>query len=156
MPNKRSRISRGYKNKFIGLDGKLYYINLTGCEPLASDETKKSNLHIRARALLKKILPWERINEEVYLPGCSTTLYVDFFILSRRLIVEVQGSQHENYIEFFHKNKLNFFNSKSRDKEKEEWAKLNNFKLVELPYDESDEQWKCRIIESFRNSIGED
>jgi hypothetical protein len=108
-----------------------------------------SDLHKRARKLLKTIFKFDTVFEEVQLPGSKTpkngTLYIDFFIPTQFLAVEVQGQQHTEYTPFFHKNKAEFVRSQVRDNIKREWCELNSFTLIELPYDETDEQWRERI-----------
>ena len=65
------------------------------------------------------------------------------------LAVEVQGQQHYEHNPFFHgTDKFNFFKSLARDNEKRAFCEINNIILVELPYNESDEQWEKHIREA--------
>ncbi len=130
--------------KIKGLDGKKYSWSFYGQMPDISDERKRSSLHIRARNLLKSLYPVDRILEEVHLPG-SGNLYADFWLPLRNKIIEVHGEQHYKFIPFFHGTQLNFLSSKANDNNKKEWCSVNGIILVELPYNESDEQWKSRI-----------
>lgn len=130
--------------KIKGLDGKKYSWSFYGQMPDISDERKRSSLHIRARNLLKSLYPVDRILEEVHLPG-SGNLYADFWLPLRNKIIEVHGEQHYKFIPFFHGTQLNFLSSKANDNNKKEWCSVNGIMLVELPYNESDEQWKSRI-----------
>ena len=130
--------------KIKGLDGKKYSWSFYGQMPDISDERKRSSLHIRARYLLKSLYPVDRILEEVHLPG-SGNLYADFWLPLRNKIIEVHGEQHYKFIPFFHGTQLNFLSSKANDNNKKEWCSVNGIILVELPYNESDEQWKSRI-----------
>jgi hypothetical protein len=130
--------------KVKGLDGKTHVWSFYGKMPDISDERKRSELHLRARNILKELYPVDRILEEVYLPG-STGLYADFWLPLRNKIIEVHGEQHYKFIPFFHGTMLNFLSSKANDNKKRQWCELNGIVEVELPFNESDEQWKSRI-----------
>jgi hypothetical protein len=130
--------------KVFGLDRKTYTLQLKN-----KIRGKCSDLHLRARKLLKQIFPVEMIFEEVTLPGSKTQsndlLYVDFLLPSKSLAFEVQGQQHSEYVPFFHENKQGFGKAKVRDSYKREWCELNNILLIELGYNEPDEQWRLKI-----------
>lgn len=132
--------------KAIGLNGKEYTWKLIGHVPLGDDERSRSKFHLTARELLTKLFALDRILEEVPLPG-SDGLTADFFILAERLMVEVHGQQHYQFVPHFHVDKLGFFASKKRDMNKRKWCELNNICLVELPYQESSDEWAKRIRE---------
>lgn len=130
--------------KVKGLDGKIYTWSFYGQMPDISDERRRSELHIKTRNLLKSLYPVDRILEEVHLPG-SGNLYADFWLPLRNKIIEVHGEQHYKFIAFFHGTQLNFLASKANDNKKKEWCSINGIVLVELPFNESTEQWKSRI-----------
>lgn len=138
--------------KFKGFNNKVYSISFS-----KGTRNKVSSFHERARHLLKKIFPSEMIFEEVGLPGSfidskNQQLYADFLIPGKKLIVEIQGQGHYKFIAHFHKDKNNFLKIKNNDSRKKEWAELNELILIELPFNESDEQWTARI-EGRHNSI---
>jgi hypothetical protein len=112
-------------------------------------QTQKSNAskpHIRARELLKKLYPFASISEEVPLVGTfKVRLVLDFYIHIQQLAIEVQGQQHYKFNSHFYQNKQAFCRAQSRDRSKIEWCKINNIDLVELPDNESNEQWEQRI-----------
>lgn len=116
---------------------------------------KKSRHHIEARELINEIFPRNSVYEEPTLPGSkklgrSSFLYADFFIPDYMLIVEVHGRQHYEYISFFYKNRMDFVKAKQRDRDKIEWCKMNDFKIVILPYNEK-EKWKELILKTIIN-----
>lgn len=131
--------------KVIGLNGQEHYWNFIKYKP----HKKCSKLHLRARKLLTKEFPCEIIYEELALPGTKTerqtTLFADFFIPTKYIIIEVQGEQHYKFNNFFYDNKLEFFQAQSRDRNKKEWCQINNILLIELPFNENDQQWLQRI-----------
>ena len=129
--------------KVTGLDNKEYSWSIWG---KSSDSEQKSSYHLKARALLKKLFPIDRILEEVYLPGCDS-LYADFFLPLRKIIVEVHGEQHYKYIPFFHGNKLNFFKAQARDRNKRLFCEKNGILYIDLPCSESEDEWRNRILE---------
>ena len=133
--------------KITGLDGKEYNWNPSGKE---SSSKKRSNLHKKAKKLLDILLPYDRILEEVSLVGTNNgirrgTLRADFFIPNRDLIVEVHGEQHFKFNKFFFGNKLAFFKAQARDRDKKEWCRINDIKIVELNYDEDENDWRRKI-----------
>lgn len=111
------------------------------------ERSGKSKGHISARALLHEMFPHSTLYEEVTLPT-DPAMFADFFIPDRRLIIEVHGEQHYSYNSFFHKSKLDFYKSKTRDKIKKQWCELNSIILIELPHDE-EKQWKTIIQNSI-------
>jgi hypothetical protein len=136
--------------KAKGINGKEYVWNLTSYDVFNDDSRKRSKYHIRARKLLKEIFNSYRILEEVKLPGSTSlhrksVLYLDFYIPTISLAVEVHGQQHYEYSPFFHKNKADFLKSKTRDEDKIEWCDLNGIQLITLKYSESDDEWRKRI-----------
>jgi hypothetical protein len=136
--------------KAKGINGKEYVWNLTSYDVFNDDSRKRSKYHIRARKLLKEIFNSYRILEEVKLPGSTSlhrksVLYLDFYIPTISLAIEVHGQQHYEYSPFFHKNKADFLKSKTRDEDKIEWCDLNGIQLITLKYSESDDEWRKRI-----------
>jgi hypothetical protein len=129
--------------KVIGLDGKTYSWT-SGNVPDHDDSKPRSSLHLLARSILKAMYPMDRILEEATLPG-SGGLTADFWLPLRKTIVEVHGEQHYKFIPFFHNTMLNFYHSKKNDKNKIEWCEKNNIYLIELPFNESEQQWRKRI-----------
>lgn len=111
--------------------------------PSSSPRNAPSLLHVRARDLLKKLYPCDLIYEETYVRNMK--FYIDLYIPSRKLVIEVQGGQHYEFNTHFHKTKLDFYKNKNRDVKKEEWCKINNIKYVELPFSENDDEWTKRI-----------
>ena len=40
---------------------------------------------------------------------------------------------------------MSFLKAQKKDREKVEWCELNNIKLIELPYNESTDEWTKRL-----------
>ena len=130
-----------------GLDGKEYSWNPSASQ---ANSPKLSSLHIKAKILLDKLFPYDRILEEVSLVGSKTerrksTLRADLFIPNRNLLIEVHGEQHYKFNKFFYKDKLSFYRAKARDSEKKEWCNLNDITLIEFNYNEDVDDWRRKI-----------
>jgi hypothetical protein len=121
------------------LDGKQHKLILQSTK---RKTRAKSAPHQKALSLLLEILPGVVIFEEVTLPGCG--LYLDIFLPSISLAIEVHGKQHYEFVPFFHKTKADFLLARKRDRDKLEWCNLNDVTLVTLPHDEED-KWKNLI-----------
>jgi hypothetical protein len=136
--------------KVQGINGKVYTWNLSKYDVFYDDTRKRSKYHLRARNLLKEIYHSYRILEEVKLPGSTalnrkSVLYLDFYIPTIKLGIEVHGEQHYEYCAFFHKSMADFLKSKARDEDKIEWCALNGIRVVVLNYKESDDEWRKHI-----------
>lgn len=131
--------------KITGLDNRQYSWPPSGHEVNFDDIRPRSELHIRCRNILRSLYPTQPILEEVPLPGSK--LSFDFFLPWRKVAIECQGEQHYKYNQHFHRNRMEFARAKNRDKRKKDWCLENNIRLVELPFNENDEEWKEKIIE---------
>lgn len=135
--------------KVVGLDGKIQTWSLMhGNNP----ERKSSAYHKKARTLLKELFRSDVIWEEVTIPGMRPPLYADFVLPFRKLVVEVHGEQHYKWIEHFHSTKKEFLIAQARDAKKSDWCKLNGLAFVELPYMETIDEWRERIINFGRTA----
>lgn len=129
--------------KVIDLSGRQHTWNLKGYQPTSDDTRPRSSIHLKCRELLKEIFPLDAILEEVPVPG--ENLFLDFFLPARRMVIEVQGEQHQTFTPFFHKTKTNFYKSVGRDRRKHEWCQANNFKIIEFNYNESESEWRDKV-----------
>ena len=78
-------------------------------------------------------------------------LSYDFYIPSKKILIEYNGKQHYEFHKLFHKNYHDFLIQKHHDWLKRKFAKNNEYKLLIIPY------WDCKIIEEILNKelIGE-
>ena len=142
--------------KIVGLDGREYSWNFSKNADRRRTR-KKSGPHKRTQSVLRSLFPRSIILEEVSLPGTSTisrksTLYADFFLPDKPLIVEVHGEQHYVYNDFYYKNKAEFYKAKSRDRDKIEWCEFNNISIAVIDSREDKNEWKNRILDAIRAS----
>ena len=136
--------------KVNGFDGRERSINFSKYYVYGDDTRHKSKLHKKAKKILREVFPYDSIYEEVSLPGSnkgsSSILRADFFIPNQNLIVEIHGQQHYEFTVHFHKTKLDFYKSLAREKNKENWCKLNSIKFVALKYSESENEWRESLL----------
>lgn len=63
------------------------------------------------------------------------------------LLIEVNGKQHYEFVEYFHRDKNNFDLQIKKDKIKKEYAQ-DNYEFLEIRYDDN-------IVQTFKNKINE-
>lgn len=114
-----------------GLDGKLHVLDLRpGKNELRDADLCRSSIQYNCGQLLKKRYPLDRILEEIHLPG--TSLYLDFFIPSRKIAFEIHGIQHDKFVPFFHGSRGEYHQSQQRDINKEKWCRINKIDLYTI------------------------
>ena len=65
------------------------------------------------------------------IPG--SLLRLDFLNVNKKILVETDGKQHENFNSFFHNNsRANYLASIKRDLSKEKWCEQNGIRVVHL------------------------
>ena len=106
---------------------------------------KTSNLHQIAKTLIRKKYPNVPFYEEVPIQTEGRQkLYLDFYIPSFTVAIEVNGEQHYAYSTMFHKSRMDFLKSKANDNKKAMWCEYNNIDLITLKFDEID-KWDKEI-----------
>lgn len=124
------------------LDGNNLNWLLTG--NVAYGTANKSELHLRARALLKEEYPTLQVLEEVSMPlKKGVTLFMDFYLPLKKICVEVHGEQHYQFIPFYHRDMVSFVKAKKRDMEKQEWCEQNGITYIVFPFNKTDEEWRA-------------
>ncbi len=101
----------------------------------------KSSYHIKCLELIKKKWPTLCVIEEYAIKIDKKTYYLDFFLPLIKVAIEVHGSQHYIFCEFFHGTQQGFIEQKKRDRIKREYLEENNIRLIELPYNQV-EEWQ--------------
>jgi hypothetical protein len=132
--------------KVRDLNNEVHSWKLSGYAIAANDMRPRSKLHLRAREILIDLFPTVQILEEVLVPITrNERSYLDFYINTLKLAIEVHGAQHYKFNSLFHTSAQDFANQRKRDQRKQEWCEYNNITYVELPYNESVEEWGLRI-----------
>nr|HIK01055.1 hypothetical protein [Candidatus Undinarchaeales archaeon ERR594346 U_76725] len=132
--------------RIVDLDNEYHNWKVTGHIPKNNAARGRSEYHLRARKLLKKLFPTCQILEEVPIPlRKGQVLYLDFFLPLHNLCVEVHGEQHYKFVPFYHGSILGFAKSKKRDADKFEWCEKNGITIIQFPYNENENEWNRRI-----------
>ena len=116
------------------------------------DAKSRSKLQFRVKKFLKPFWGNQIVYEEF--PVYGSRMKVDFINATKRIAVEVNGPQHNNFNKFFHNNsRLNYLEHIKRDLEKIKWLESNNFKILELEEGDVDKLSKDFIKEKYDISI---
>lgn len=69
-------------------------------------------------------------------PITNKQLPYDIEIVDKKLLIEIQGNQHLEYIEYFHGTIENFYYQQRKDSYKKRFAEHKGYKLIYIYYDE--------------------
>ena len=112
--------------KIIGTNGQEITIDIRqNKHPVRSEAACKSKLQYRCGQILREKFPHDPILDELPIPGHG--IFLDFFLPTYKIVIEIDGRQHDEYVPFFHKNKRGFTKSKDRDAMKEQLCDINGF-----------------------------
>lgn len=91
----------------------------------------RSKIQFAVKQFLKPFWLGHVVYEEF--PVFGTRLKVDIINFTRKIAIEIQGNQHNDFNPFFHNNRLSVWReSMKRDVAKGEWLELNDITLVEV------------------------
>ena len=66
-------------------------------------------------------------------PVFGSRMKVDIVNMTKKIAIEVQGSQHSSFNAFFHNNsRAKYLESIKRDVKKAQWLEKNDFNLIEI------------------------
>lgn len=82
-----------------------------------------SKRHREIYEYLRKKYPALKIEQEY---NMGNNLFIDIFITDLKIAIEIDGIQHDKFVEFFHKSQLNFEEQKFRDKKKRSSCNMNS------------------------------
>jgi very-short-patch-repair endonuclease len=80
--------------------------------------------------------PFSQVSCEYYVNYKGTRLFFDFYVKKLKLLVEVQGRQHTEFVKHFHGDKKAFLQQRARDNLKRVWVEENDFHLIRVNYNE--------------------
>ena len=120
------------------LNGRKQILNLSKLKN--NKRENASSGHRMMRKTLSVLFPLLDVYEEVFVDG----LFFDFLIPSLGLMIEVDGVQHDKFVEFFHKTAARFMRSLNNDNKKQQLADLNNLRLL---------RFKDKDIKTLEDSI---
>lgn len=130
------------------LDGNIYDLKISKKK---SKIREKSKLHTQAKEVLKEVFPRTITVDEISIRvKKGLNLYIDIYVPSLCLAVEVHGQQHYKFVPHFHGYRHRFGRCQLNDELKKEWCEVNEIRYVELAYNESAEQWADKL----RRAVG--
>ena len=134
--------------KVVDLDGNVINWKIGGQVVTGKDTRHRSQLHLKARGILKGLYPALQIIEEVSIKlKRYQRASLDFYISKIHTVIEVHGEQHYKFNTLYHASIQDFINQKKRDNDLKEWCDINNLTYVELPFNDGEEEWKKRITQ---------
>lgn len=107
----------------------------------------KSNIQFQTKQFLKTYWLGCICYEEF--PVYGTRLQVDILNATLRIAIEVNGPQHSQFHYFHNKQPFNYLAGVKNDVAKMKWLELNQFKLIEINFDEVDKLSKNFFKEKF-------
>lgn len=116
------------------------------------DNDGASKLEIKFRDLIYPFWKNYIVLFQARIPG---SLYrIDFINVNKRLAVEVDGSQHNEFNAFFYQNSRNHYKEAlKKDLAKENWCEENSITLLRLYKEDLDNFSKKYILEKFNIEI---
>lgn len=118
--------------KLKNLEGKVVTVDTRQTTfPLRGELASKSKIQFACGQLIKSKFPADTILEEFSLPG-NSTLFLDFYLPSRKIAFEIQGRQHKEYVPFFHGSPAGFKEAVGRDTAKRRWCEINGITLYAI------------------------
>lgn len=115
--------------KFLDIHGKDTTLNVSKYK-LSWEKKSRSKPQFECKQFLKKYWIHDIMLEEMRVPKTRYTF--DIVNLTKRIVIEVHGTQHFEHNKFFHENRIDFLQQLQRDSFKEEWARKNGFCFVEI------------------------
>lgn len=98
---------------------------------------QRSKLEVNLDLALKELFPHDKAHEDFAIKIGKQTLFVDRMLPTRKIAIEVDGRQHDEYIQHFHKDSDGFQASKARDQLKNSWLEANGYVVIRIAYNEN-------------------
>jgi hypothetical protein len=119
----------------LNLKGRPVKININKSR-IKWDKKVGSNAQFKTKQFFKSFWIQDLVCEEFVIP--QSRLRIDLINFTKKIIVETSGQQHENFVEFFHGNRVGFLKSIKRDYSKIKWSEINDFLFLEIYDTETD------------------
>ena len=117
--------------KFKTLNGKERFVKNARNYAINWDKKSKSDIQFRVKQFVRPYWVRDIVFEELRIVG--TRLSLDFYNANKKIAIEVQGKQHQQFNKFFHNNnRANWLDQLKRDDLKLQFCLTNGIKLVEI------------------------
>ena len=97
----------------------------------------RSGLEEKLDVAIREVFPMEPVIEDMPIKVRGKTLYVDRVLRNLKVAIEIDGSQHLEFVAFYHKDSQGFKDSQHRDRLKEEWLAANGYSFVRFAHNEA-------------------
>lgn len=133
--------------RLLNINGKLQKKSVT--KYLVDwDKKSRSKIQFTVKQFLKTYWKGQVVYEEF--PVYGTKMSVDILNATKKIAIEVQGRQHNEFNKFFHSDsRLKYLESIKRDLKKAEWLEMNDFNLIEINEDEINQISKKFFLTKF-------
>ena len=112
------------------------------------DKPCRSKIQFNVKSFFKDYWSGHICYEEF--PVFGSRLKVDLINFTRKIAVEVQGEQHNEFNKFFHNNSRDkYLESIQRDMKKIQWLEMNEFKVLEVTKQDLPELSRKYIFDTF-------
>ena len=112
------------------------------------DKPCRSKIQFNVKSFFKDYWSGHICYEEF--PVFGSRLKVDLIKFTRKIAVEVQGEQHNEFNKFFHNNSRDkYLESIQRDMKKIQWLEMNEFKVLEVTKEDLPELSRKYIFDTF-------
>jgi hypothetical protein len=115
--------------KFKTLSGREKYKNIQN-RKIDWSKPSRSKIQTAVKSFLFKFWQYDLVFEEMPVLGTRNTL--DIVNITKKIAIEVHGSQHIKYNSFFHRNRNDFRTQLERDLQKQEWCRINNLTYIDI------------------------
>jgi hypothetical protein len=116
------------------------------------DKKCRSNFQFDVKQFFKPYWLVHSVYEEFRIP--SLRLYIDLINFSKKIVIESNGEQHQEYNKHFHKgNPLNYLDQIARDRKKSDWCEINGFTFIEIYKDDIPYLSRQFFLEKFNVEI---
>jgi hypothetical protein len=123
--------------KLLDINGYSRFLNVSKCR-IDWDKPSRSKIQFQVKNFLKEFWENDIVYEEFPVYG-RKKMKVDILNATKKIAVEVNGSQHDKFNPFFHgKSRIKYLASIKRDTLKAEWLALNKFDIIEIEASEVD------------------
>ena len=112
------------------------------------DKPCRSKIQFNVKSFFKDYWSGHICYEEF--PVFGSRLKVDLINFTRKIAVEVQGEQHNEFNKFFHNNSRDkYLESIQRDMKKIQWLEMNEFKVLDVTKEDLPELSRKYIFDTF-------
>jgi hypothetical protein len=80
-------------------------------------------------------------------------LRFDYYLPDYNILIEMNGEQHYQYVEYFHGNMNKFNEQQFKDQLKKDYCDENNIKLIEVRYDDKEETTLDQLMSAISVDI---